>query len=285
MDYGGWVKNGDRRVRRLIVGDAVWRWTVRQRGKGEDCCLRLSLFREGVRGRLVFVFCPGVDRVVSNTYFEAGTVVRLPDRVDLNLFEPGTVRRLLDAAAVDLDLDSLEHETQLDGWPYFDRVVSGFGTTPEEASRGRVVADAELPMLAAQWLVEGFDSPLLRELAGLSRRQSSEAREMFEAVLAELGFPVVKIESPYEQLPWRGCWDQVRWAVDQVGTTHTAYASAQRVLEVLSDVPGLWGPGHGTELLALLQQWDEHRDQRSHLSELIRTHLYSLRESDVPPLR
>jgi hypothetical protein len=224
-----------------------------------------------------------VDRVVSNTYFEAGTVVRLPDRSHLNLFEPGTVRRLLDAATSDLDLHALEQETEVDGWTYFDLVVSA--VTPEEASRGRVVADAELPMLAARWLVEGFDSPLLRELAGLTRRQSAEAREMFADVLAELGYPVVTIESPYEQLPWRGCWDQIRWAVDQVGTTHTAYASAQRVLEVLSDVPDLWGPGRGPELLALLQQWDEHRDQRSHFTELIRTHLYSLRESDVPPLR
>jgi hypothetical protein len=64
-----------------------------------------------------------VDRVVSNTYFEAGTVVRLPDRSYLNLFEPGTVRRLLDAAASDLDLGALEQETEVDGWRYFDTVV------------------------------------------------------------------------------------------------------------------------------------------------------------------
>ena len=107
----------------MVVGDVVWRWGVRQRGEGADCCLRLSLVREGARGRLVFVFRPGVDRVVSNTYFEAGTVVRLPDRSYLNLFEPGTVRRLLDAAASDLDLGALEQETEVDGWPYFDTVV------------------------------------------------------------------------------------------------------------------------------------------------------------------
>jgi hypothetical protein len=36
------------------------------------------------------------------------------------------------------------------------------------ASHGRLVPDADLPMLAAQWLTEGYDSPLLRELAGLT---------------------------------------------------------------------------------------------------------------------
>ncbi|MFG1911729.1 hypothetical protein [Kribbella sp. NPDC048928] len=69
------------------------------------------------------MFRPGADRVVSNTYFEAGTVARLPDRNYLNLFEPGTVRRLLDAAASELDLSALEQQTELDGWPYFDAVV------------------------------------------------------------------------------------------------------------------------------------------------------------------
>lgn len=63
--------------------------------------------------------------MVSNTYFEAGTVVRLPDRTYLNLFEPGTVRRLLDAAASELDLLALEQVTEVDGWPYFDRVAGG----------------------------------------------------------------------------------------------------------------------------------------------------------------
>jgi hypothetical protein len=46
--------------------------------------------------------------------------------------------------------------------------VNAFDVTPEQASRGRAVLDADLPMLAAHWLVEGYDSPLLRELAGLS---------------------------------------------------------------------------------------------------------------------
>jgi hypothetical protein len=139
-------------------------------------------------------------------------------------------------------------------------------------------------MLAAQWLADGYDSPLLREIAGLSRREATEARQLFDAVLAELGHPVVATDSPYDDLPWRGYWDQIWWAVDQMDQTHTPYASAQRVLEVLSDVPDLWEPGRGQDLQSLLQQWDEQRGRRDELTERIRSHLRSLRESDVPPL-
>ena len=156
--------------------------------------------------------------------------------------------------------------------------------TPEEASRGRAVPDADLPMLAALWLTHGYDSPLLRELAGLTRRQFIEARRMFEAVLAELGCPVVPVELPYDDLPWRGYWEQIRWSIEQMDKTHTPYASGQRVLEVLGDVPDLWEPGGGRRLVTLLAQWDEHRDRRDELTERIRTHLRSLRESDVPAL-
>ena len=116
--YGVGVKNDDRRVRRLVVGDVAWRWTVRQRV--EPGCLTLTLFREGTRRRLVLVFRPGPERVVSNTYFDAGALMRLPDRSYLNLFEPGTVRRLLDAATGSY---LPERDAEVDGWPYFDSVV------------------------------------------------------------------------------------------------------------------------------------------------------------------
>ncbi|MGW3463008.1 hypothetical protein ACWDE9_26945 [Streptomyces olivaceoviridis] len=119
----------DRRVRRLVVNEVVWCWTVRQRVRPDyaDCQLSLSLFPElsahGVRRRLTLVFAPGPDRIVSNSYFEAGTVVRLPDRTWLNLYEPGTVRRLLDAAAPALDIRSSVQNLEVDGWPYFAEVV------------------------------------------------------------------------------------------------------------------------------------------------------------------
>jgi hypothetical protein len=119
----------DRRVRHLVVDERVWGWTVRQRVKPNyaDCRLTLSLFPEvrahGVGRRLDLVFAPSPDRIVSNSYFEAGTVVRLPDDAWLNLYEPGTVRRLLDAAAPALDTRPSVQNLEVDGWPYFAEVV------------------------------------------------------------------------------------------------------------------------------------------------------------------
>ncbi|WAZ26231.1 hypothetical protein STRCI_007786 [Streptomyces cinnabarinus] len=116
----------DRRVRRLVTDDATWYWTVRQRVRPDyaDCRVTLSLFTDGhttgTGRRLSFVFAPTPTGVVSNCYFESGTVVRLPDRHWLNLYEPGTVRRLLDAAAPALELQPAERTLELDGWRYFD---------------------------------------------------------------------------------------------------------------------------------------------------------------------
>ncbi|MFD7459697.1 MULTISPECIES: hypothetical protein [unclassified Streptomyces] len=119
----------DRRVRRLVVDGTVWHWTVRQRVRPDyaDCRLTLSFFTEaserGLRRRLSLVFAPGPERIVSNSYFEAGTVVRLPDRAWLNLYEPGTARRLLEFAAPGLEARPLERNVEVDGWLCFDEAL------------------------------------------------------------------------------------------------------------------------------------------------------------------
>jgi hypothetical protein len=163
--------------------------------------------------------------------------------------------------------------------------VERFDVTPEQARRGRLVPDAALPMLAAQWLVEGYDSEGLRELAGLTRRDAVDARRMFSDVLGELGYPIPRTNSPWEDLPWRGHWDDIWWLVEQVDRTHTPYAAAQRVLEILSDVPELWEPGRGDRLQELVGGWRDWPDDRERLDAEIRTQLRSLAEDDVPPLR
>ncbi|CAN5268642.1 hypothetical protein BH09ACT11_BH09ACT11_13010 [soil metagenome] len=156
--------------------------------------------------------------------------------------------------------------------------------TPEQMSHGRVVRDDDLPGLAAQWLVEGYDSPLLRELAGLTRREAMQARQLLPQVVAELGHPITANDFPYEGLPWRGYWEGIWWAVDQMDKTHSPYASAQHVLEILGDLPDLWEPGRGEELMKLLRDWDATRGDRPAIADRIRVHLRSLRETDVPRL-
>ncbi|MFF2083320.1 hypothetical protein ACFVVM_06070 [Nocardia sp. NPDC058176] len=125
----------DRRLRCLVVDEAKWYWTVRQRVRPTyaACSTTLTLRPEGVRAGLVLVFRPGPDRIIANTSFDSGALIRLPDRDYLNLYEPATVRRLLDAATGHWTGEPVE----LDGWPYFDAVVDrspGHGSSSSSAS-------------------------------------------------------------------------------------------------------------------------------------------------------
>lgn len=156
--------------------------------------------------------------------------------------------------------------------------------TPEQVARGRVVPDRELPMVAAQWLVDGYDSPLLRELASLTSRQALEGQVRLDDVLAELGHPARFLESPYEQVAWRGQWEDIWWAVDRIDRTYRPYAAAQYVLEIIGDHEDLWGPGGGADLSAMVQAWNDDAERRTVVEDQIRAHLRALREHDVPPL-
>ncbi|MFJ4408878.1 hypothetical protein [Streptomyces sp. NPDC088910] len=52
----------------------------------------------------------------------------------------------------------------------------------------RLIFPEDLPMAAAHLLADGYDSPSLRELAGLSRRaETAEIDELFDRAMAELG--------------------------------------------------------------------------------------------------
>ncbi|MDX2850840.1 hypothetical protein PV342_20710 [Streptomyces sp. PA03-3a] len=55
----------------------------------------------------------------------------------------------------------------------------------------------ELPMMAAHALADGDDSPALRELAGLSRRDDpAEIRELYDRALSELGITRARAPRP-----------------------------------------------------------------------------------------
>lgn len=112
-----------------------------------------------------------------------------------------------------------------------------------------------------------------------------EARQLLPEVVAELGHPMTGSDFPWEYEPWRGYWEGIWWAVDRMDETHAPYASAQYVLEIVSDVPDLWEPARGDELYALLREWDENLGNRGAIADKIRDHLRSLNETDVPPLR
>lgn len=64
-----------------------------------------------------------------------------------------------------------------------------------------VLRPEDLPMLAAHALVDGHDSPALRELAGLPRRSDvTEVRELYVQALSELGVPLPDEETAGRRL-------------------------------------------------------------------------------------
>ncbi|VXC23210.1 hypothetical protein [Aeromicrobium sp. 9AM] len=159
-----------------------------------------------------------------------------------------------------------------------------FDVTPAQAAAGRPVADRDLPMLAAQWLAEGWDGPALRDLAGLTHYQLNDAGGLLGRALVELGFPQAESDFPWDDAPWRGYWGTIWWSVNQIDKKLSPYAAAQQVVEIVGDVPDLWEPGHGEVLVRLLEQWRDHPDDRVELADRIRGVLGSLSEDDVPPL-
>jgi hypothetical protein len=75
-----------------------------------------------------------------------------------------------------------------------DRVAKGDlpEISPEQASKsGGQVRDEDLPMLAAVWLAQGYDSDELQELAGMTRHEAREGRRrLLAGVLSSLGWPM-----------------------------------------------------------------------------------------------
>ncbi|MEU6010499.1 hypothetical protein [Streptomyces sp. NPDC047453] len=110
----------------MVVGSTMYGWCFahrhdRVRGY-PGCSSTVTLWRPGSRTRLRLVFRPGPDRIISDSYFDEGAVVRLPDREFLNLFAPASVRALLDEALA-RELFPATGSVEVDGWPLFDAVT------------------------------------------------------------------------------------------------------------------------------------------------------------------
>lgn len=159
--------------------------------------------------------------------------------------------------------------------------------SPQQASRSGAayVRDEDLPMLAAAWLTQGFDSNELRELAGLTRQEARQGgRRLLTGVLSSLGWPMRDWRNaPEGMIPWLGRWHLIAWAQEQMDRMLSPYAAAQRIIEVAGDVPGLWAPAGAERLVSLLRDWDEHPAERQRIDDQLREHLRSLQWDDVPP--
>ncbi|MDG4826067.1 hypothetical protein O7635_29820 [Asanoa sp. WMMD1127] len=104
--------------------------------------------------------------------------------------------------------------------------------------RGR---SEELPMVAAEALARGVDSPALRELAGLGRSDVREAAELFERAMAELGHPPRSKDAV--------AWARIRDIADRLFTRRAAPPNAAEDIAAL--LCGLAESDERTDDLAL----------------------------------
>ncbi|MFI0721573.1 hypothetical protein [Streptomyces sp. NPDC021224] len=120
------MPRSSRRARRLLVGEAAYRWSVRHRhhvpdgGGYQHCTEVVTLRRDGARGAVRVSFTGGPGRAVPDGILHSGAVGT--DEGYLNLHEPGTARALLDEALArgwDPDTPS---PLLLDGWTLFSAV-------------------------------------------------------------------------------------------------------------------------------------------------------------------
>ncbi|MFI6872731.1 hypothetical protein ACIBL6_04745 [Streptomyces sp. NPDC050400] len=116
-----------RRIRRLVVDGTEYGWSFGHRHNRvlgyPGCASKVTLWRPGSRARLRLVFRPGEGRIIADDYFDRGATVRMPGQVYLNLYEPGTVRALLDEALARGLFPTTERTVEVDAWPLFDAVA------------------------------------------------------------------------------------------------------------------------------------------------------------------
>ncbi|MFF4485190.1 hypothetical protein ACFY0F_01645 [Streptomyces sp. NPDC001544] len=109
----------ERRVRRLVDGEGTaHRWTVRHRhAAGVACREVLTLYREGVRTRIVFR--SGAGRLLPDGLLHSGCVGDGGGEL-LNLHRPGVVRAFVDEAR---ERGLLDCSKEVDGWELFPAVA------------------------------------------------------------------------------------------------------------------------------------------------------------------
>ncbi|MCW3819876.1 hypothetical protein ONA91_36110 [Micromonospora sp. DR5-3] len=120
------------------------------------------------------------------------------------------------------------------------------------------LASEELPMIAAQALAEGLDSPSLRELAGLSRGEYREARELLYQVVDELGLPNLP---DADQAVWEVVGSYARRIVSgAVAPVNGAHAIA-------SHAGSLGFPGPLATFAFLADLWEDNLAERVQLEQ------------------
>ena len=117
----------------------------------------------------------------------------------------------------------------------------------------------ELPMLAAEALARGLDSPSLREAAGSSKSEVRDAHDCFLRALEELNIEVVNDDASFWRLVRQRCKEIVAGIVDpRVGADWIRSVSNRAAPE-----------GDLRVFAGLAWEWEDHSDDRDEIAERI----------------
>ncbi len=129
----------------------------------------------------------------------------------------------------------------------------------------------ELPMLAAEALARGVDSPALRELAGLFPHEVREARDLFHLAMEELGSPVPDVEEARRRTMAMAARRALQGEMSLYAATHEVYWQSCYVSES-------WPPRMEIMMrfLSLQSAWEDHPEKRAQIGANIRTAMIRL---------
>ena len=117
-------------------------------------------------------------------------------------------------------------------------------------------ATEDLPDVAADALVRGLDTPALRALAGTTRRDVREARDLFLQAIDELGWPTPSEDEALNTLAHH-------WSAEMVEGRLRPYDAASLIWWTSANRLGK--PEHLLEFVALASEWQDHPDLRPEL--------------------
>ena len=117
----------------------------------------------------------------------------------------------------------------------------------------------DLPAIAARALERGLDSPTLRELAGLSRKDVREAHDLFLIAIAEVGLEMPPPSEAARELARQ-------WAFEMLAGTLTPYEGSRLIWHNSWDTLDRQQEGQADDLvpfIGLASEWEDDPEHRA----------------------